>query len=168
MVLLVVAAVAVAGGDAHAQGPLTVSSPAFMNGGAIPPKYTCDGEGTSPPLAWSNLPPATRTVAILVDDPDAPRGTFVHWVVVGVPSGTTAIGEGAVPAGAEQGKNGSGQRGWAPPCPPSGTHRYQFKVFALDGPLTLAQPTETDLVRAMRGHVLAQGVLVGTYQRVRR
>lgn len=165
LIALAVAACAAIGGAALAQGAVSVSSPVFSNGSAIPAKYTCDGDGKSPPLSWSNLPAGTRSVAVVVDDPDAPHGKFAHWVVYDVPPGTTAIGEGALPAGAEQGKNGKGQPGWTPPCPPSGTHHYHFEVFALGSPLTLSQPTEDDLFRAMRGHVLAQGEIVGTYQR---
>jgi Raf kinase inhibitor-like YbhB/YbcL family protein len=159
-------ACALAGGAALAQGsPLSVSSSGFTNGSAIPAKYTCDGEGKSPPLSWSNLPAGTRSVAVVVDDPDAPRGKFVHWILFDVPPATTAITEGTLPAGAEQGKNGKGQTGWTPPCPPSGMHHYHFRVFALDSPLTLGKPAEDDLLRAMRDHVLAHGEIVGTYQR---
>jgi Raf kinase inhibitor-like YbhB/YbcL family protein len=162
-------ACALVGGAALAEGvTLSVSSPVFSNGSAIPAKYTCDGDGKSPPLAWSNLPTGTQSLAVVVDDPDAPHGTFVHWVVFDVPPGTTALPEGALPAGAEQGKNGKGKLGWTPPCPPSGTHHYRFMVFALQSPLTLSQPTEEDLIRAMSGHILAQGEIVGTYQRGRK
>ncbi len=169
IVLPALAVSALAGAYALAQGQaINVSSPAFTNGGAIPPKYTCDGEGKSPPLSWSNLPAGTRSVAVVVDDPDAPGHTFVHWVLFDVAPTTSSLGEGAsglLPAGTEQGRNGKGQAGWTPPCPPSGTHHYHFKVYALDGTLSLSQPTEDDLANAMRGHVVGRGELVGTYQR---
>jgi Raf kinase inhibitor-like YbhB/YbcL family protein len=163
LILPALAAALLVSGAAQAQA-ITVSSPAFTNGGAIPSKYTCDGEGASPPIAWTGLPVGTKTVAVLVDDPDAPHGTFVHWIVFDVPATTTTLAEGAT-AGNEQGRNTKGQMGWTPPCPPTGMHHYHFRVFALDAPLTLSQPTETDLARAMRGHLLAHGELVGTYQR---
>jgi Raf kinase inhibitor-like YbhB/YbcL family protein len=154
------------GAAASAQSNLTVTSLVFQNGGPIPSKYTCDGDEKSPPpLAWSNLPAGARSVAVVVDDPDAPHGTFVHWVVFDLPAGTTSLDAATLPAGAEQGKNGKGQLGWTPPCPPSGVHHYRFRVYALGNTLTLSQPTEQDLVRAMRGNVIAQGELVGTYQR---
>ncbi len=150
---------------------LTVSSAAFVNGGSIPPRYSCDADGKSPPLQWSALPAGTRSVAVVVDDPDAPHGTFVHWVLFDLPPSTTNLSDGAAsspPTGAAQGKNGSGKTGWSPPCPPSGVHHYHFKVFALNQPITLAEPSEADLFRAMNGHVVAQGEVVGTYQRVKK
>jgi Raf kinase inhibitor-like YbhB/YbcL family protein len=166
-VMLAIAATALASGAAGAQSvaKLTVSSPAFTDRSAIPAKYTCDGEGKSPPLAWSRLPLGTQSVAVVVDDPDAPHGTFVHWILFDVPSNTNALGEGSVPPVAMQGRNGTGQVGWTPPCPPNGTHHYHFKVYALSSPLTLSQPTADELVRAARGRVIAQGELVGTYAR---
>jgi Raf kinase inhibitor-like YbhB/YbcL family protein len=156
--------------DARPQGSLTVTSPAFRNGGAIPVDFSCDGRGSSPPLHWSGLPPDTKSVAVVVDDPDAPRGSFTHWVVYDISPGTTDLPTGAaaqraLPEGAMQGKNGKGEGGWAPVCPPSGMHHYHFKVFALRDRLTLSQPSEDDLMRAMRGHVLAQGEMVGTFER---
>jgi Raf kinase inhibitor-like YbhB/YbcL family protein len=148
--------------------PLAVSSPAFTNGGAIPQKYTCDGDGTTPPITWSALPAGTRSVAVLVDDPDAPHGTFVHWVLFNVPNNTTGVGGGSIPAGSAQGKNGKGDVGWTPPCPPSGTHHYHFKVYALDTALPAGVSKEDDVSRAMRGHVLASSEIVGTYERAKK
>jgi Raf kinase inhibitor-like YbhB/YbcL family protein len=150
---------------------ITVSSPAFVNGGAIPSRYSCDADGKSPPLEWSTLPSGTRSVAVVVEDPDAPRGTFVHWVLFDLPAGTTKLTEDAAsgpPAGAAQGKNGKGKTGWTAPCPPSGVHHYHFKVYALNQVIMLADPSEGDLVRAMTDHVLAQGETVGTYQRAKK
>jgi Raf kinase inhibitor-like YbhB/YbcL family protein len=145
-----------------------MGSPAFGMGGPIPAKYTCDGEGKSPPLAWANLPQGTQSVALLVDDPDAPHGTFTHWVYFNIPTATSVLAEDAatnIPVLGVQGKNSKGEKGWAPPCPPSGTHHYHFKVYALRSVLTLAEPTEGDVMQAMRGRILGQGELIGTYAR---
>jgi Raf kinase inhibitor-like YbhB/YbcL family protein len=150
---------------------LSVSSPAFAGGSPIPMAYTCDAEGKSPPLEWSNLPPATRAVAIVVDDPDAPHGPFVHWILFDVSPGATKLAEGATkapPLGAAQGKNSKDQTGWTPPCPPSGVHHYHFKVYALGKAIPLSQPTIEDLKRAMAGQVLAEGETIGTYERVKK
>jgi Raf kinase inhibitor-like YbhB/YbcL family protein len=147
-----------------------VSSPDFTNGGAIPKKNTCDGRGASPQIDWSSLPAGTKSVAIVVDDPDAPRGTFVNWIVYDVAPDTTTIGEGSgTPKGAKPGKNGNGKLGWTAPCPPSGaqTHNYRFKVYALNDTLRLDKPSEDDLDRAMTGKIIGQGEIVGTYERAK-
>jgi Raf kinase inhibitor-like YbhB/YbcL family protein len=160
-----------AAADARSQGNVTVTSPAFENGGLIPVDFSCDGRGSSPPLQWSGLPPDTKSVAIVVEDPDAPKGPFTHWVVYDIPPGATDLVPGAaarhmLPAGAVQGKNSAGGWGWAPVCPPPGRlHHYHFKVFALRERLTLGQLGEGDLMRAMGGRIIAQGELVGTFQR---
>jgi Raf kinase inhibitor-like YbhB/YbcL family protein len=157
--------------DAGSQGQLTVTSPAFLNGGFIPVDFSCDGRGNSPPLAWSAPPPGTKSIAIVVDDPDAANGRYVHWLIYDVPPGTTGIkpdadARKALPLGAVQGKNGKGGTGWLPVCPPPpSVHHYHFRVFALGDKLTLSQPSEDDLIGAMRGHVLAQGETVGMFQR---
>jgi Raf kinase inhibitor-like YbhB/YbcL family protein len=155
--------------SSQAQGfrqTIGVSSPDFTNGGAIPKKNTCDGRGASPQIEWTGLPAGTKSVAVVVDDPDAPRGTYVHWLVYDVSPGTTTIGEGGgAPKGAMQGKNGKGKLGWTPPCPPSGTHNYRFKVYALNDTLQLNKPTEDELNRAMNGKIIGQGEIVGTYER---
>jgi Raf kinase inhibitor-like YbhB/YbcL family protein len=155
--------------DAAAQGNLTVTSPAFRNGGAIPVEFSCSGRGSSPPLHWSGLPVDTKSVAVVVDDPDAPKGPFVHWIVYDIPPGNTELSPGAsaqkaLPEGSAQGRNGKGELGWAPVCPPGGMHHYHFKVFALRDRLALSQPSEDDLMRAMHGRVLAQGEIVGTFE----
>lgn len=155
---------------------LTVTSPAFAPNGSIPPQFTCEGTDLSPPLAWSDLPPETKSVALIVDDPDAPdpaapKQVFVHWVLYDIAPTTTAIPEGAkdaagVGAGARDGKSDFGRTGWGGPCPPKGRHRYFFKVYALDAVLPdLGQPTKAALEKAMAGHVLAKGELVGTYEK---
>jgi Raf kinase inhibitor-like YbhB/YbcL family protein len=150
---------------------LDVRSSAFEEGGAIPAHYTCEGLDISPPLSWSSVPNGTRSLALIVDDPDAPRGAFVHWVIYNLPPDTRRLPEDVpnqrtLPSGALQGMNGAGSIGYTGPCPPNGTHRYFFKVYALDTDLDLGGgATKEDVVRAMEGHVLAEGRLLGTYQR---
>jgi Raf kinase inhibitor-like YbhB/YbcL family protein len=144
---------------------LQVHSSAFNNNGAIPEEYTCEGAEVSPPLAWSAVPSRTKSIAILVEDPDAPKGTFTHWLVTGIPPTTTSLDQGAaLPAGAIVSKNDKGAAGYAGPCPPSGRHHYKFQVFALDIGLPKGL-TRLDLASAIKGHVLASGMLVGTYQK---
>lgn len=152
-------------------------SPAFAAQGEIPSRFTCDGEDTSPPLVWRDAPPGTRSFALIVDDPDAPdpkapRTTWVHWVVYGIPSSVQELAEGAgggrLPAGARSGRNDWKRAGWGGPCPPIGRHRYFHKLYALDVELgDLDAPDKAALERAMAGHVLARAELVGTYQRHR-
>jgi Raf kinase inhibitor-like YbhB/YbcL family protein len=145
---------------------LQVTSAAFPEGGTIPRKYTCEGENISPPLSWSGAPAGTRSLALVVDDPDAPRGDWVHWVLYGLPPGLAALEEGAPGVGAP-GVNDYRRPGYAGPCPPPGpAHRYFFKIYALDAPLDLkAGATKAELERAMKGHILAEGQLVGKYAR---
>jgi len=151
-----------------APGKLKVSSPAIAPGGAVPVRYTADGEGVSPPLAWTGAPSGAKSVALIVEDPDAPLPQpFVHWMVWDIPAGTASIAEGSAPAGAHQGKlMFVGKVGYmGPKPPPGGPHHYHFQVFALDRPVGLADGAErAALVGAMKGHVLASGELVGTYQ----
>ncbi len=151
---------------------LSLGSPAFASQGAIPGRFTCDGEDVSPPLAWSGAPAGTRSFALIVDDPDAPVGDWVHWVLYDLPATATGLPEAVtaktLPAGAREGLNGWRQPGWRGPCPPSGRHRYFHKLYALDIVLPdLNRPTKAALERAMAGHVLARTELVGTYQRSR-
>jgi hypothetical protein len=151
----------------------TLRSSAFEPGAEIPRRYTCEGEDVSPPLAWSDPPAATRSFALIVDDPDAPdpkapQRTWVHWVVYDLPGDSRALdeGAGALPRGARAGKNDWGRRDWGGPCPPIGRHRYFHKLYALDAPLgDLGAPTKAALERAMEGHVLGRAELVGTYQK---
>ena len=151
---------------------LTVSSDAFAPMGAIPVRYTCDGDNVSPPLAWSGAPGGTASFALVMDDPDAPRGTFVHWVLYNLPAGIQSLPEGVLTverleSGALQGGNSAGRLGYTGPCPPRGpAHRYRFSVYALDTTLPLAPGvSQSELEKAMAGHVLARGQLVGTYGR---
>ncbi len=160
---------------------ITVSSPAFADGAMIPASYTCDGAGTSPPLEWSGVPQAARGLVLICDDPDAPMGTFAHWVVVDLPSGSKGLKEGVaadavlpaasiVPAGefaARQGKNDFGKVGYGGPCPPGGTHRYVFRIYALDAtiPWGDGSPGRSDVLKAIKGHILAAGQLMGRYAR---
>jgi len=146
-----------------------LESEAFADGGAIPARYTCDGDDVSPPLSWRDAPAGTATFALVVDDPDAPAGTWVHWVLFDVPASESAIHEGATPRSAREGKNSWGRSGYGGPCPPSGTHRYFFKLYAVDRALGVAPGiTEAELARALQGHVLAEAVLMGRYARTRR
>jgi Raf kinase inhibitor-like YbhB/YbcL family protein len=156
---------------------LQLTSPAFVPQGAVPKRHTCDGEDVSPPLAWSGVPAATKSLALIVDDPDAPdpaapRVVWVHWVLYDLPTTTAALPAGlhaeSLPAGTREGLNDWKQTGWRGPCPPVGRHRYFHKLYALDIVLPdLHRPTRAALERAMAGHVLAQTELVGTYQRSR-
>ena len=146
---------------------LTVTSSAFKANEPIPSEYTCDGAETTPPLAWANVPANAKSIAILVDDPDAPKATFTHWIVTNIPPTATSLSAGgALPAGAVAAKNDKGATGYAAPCPPSGTHHYHFRVYALDVELALAaKQTKKQLLDATKGHILAQGELIGTYER---
>lgn len=147
-----------------AKQKLTVTSSAFEDNGAIPQEYTCDGAQKSPPLSWSKVPDGTKSVAILVEDPDAPKGTFTHWMVSDLPPTTTSLAaNSALPEGAVAMKNSKGDKKYAGPCPPSGTHHYHFKVFALDTTLPNSIDSKSKMLASMEGHVLAEGELVGTY-----
>jgi hypothetical protein len=157
---------------------LSLTSPAFAPGDAIPSRYTCEGQDVSVPLAWSGAPPATKSFALVVDDPDAPdpaapRMTWVHWVLYNIPADVRELPEAvrphALPQGSAEGLNGWGRTGYGGPCPPIGRHRYFHKLYALDALLPdLRRPDKAALEHAMRGHVLAQAELIGTYQKGRR
>jgi Raf kinase inhibitor-like YbhB/YbcL family protein len=142
---------------------LAVTSSAFEDGAPIPEQFTCKGANTSPPLQWSGVPSGARSLALVVDDPDAPSGTFVHWVVYNIDPGESGVAAGAAPSGARQAKNGAGQAAYTGPCPPSGTHHYRFTVYVLRSPLTVPAggPAEQILV-AIRGKTTARGTLTGT------
>jgi Raf kinase inhibitor-like YbhB/YbcL family protein len=150
---------------------ISVSSSAFQEGGMIPPKYTCDGNDLSIPLTWTGVPEGTKSIAVISDDPDAPVGTWVHWVMWNIPPTVRELAEGVptkprLPDGSRQGISDFGRPGYGGPCPPSGTHRYYFKVYALDVTLDLPGTTrKADLVKAMKGHILAEGQLMGKYSR---
>ncbi len=154
-----------------------LSSSAFTEGGSIPTKYTCEGEDTSPPLTWSGAPANTKSFAIIVDDPDAPdpaapKMTYVHWVAYNIPPNITSLaegaGKGAMPAGSKEGLNDWKKAEFGGPCPPIGTHRYFFKLHALDTTLDVSKPTKPDLLSAMKGHILAETQLMGTYKKTKK
>jgi Raf kinase inhibitor-like YbhB/YbcL family protein len=149
-----------------AAGPLTLTSPAFASNGSIPRKSTCDGADASPPLAWSNVPAETVSLALLVSDPDA-HG-FVHWVAFAIHPAAGSLPEGASGAasGFREGRNSFGKIGWNGPCPPSGTHRYVFELLALDSEVTVGGSLTADQLRATaRGHTIGSATLVGVYRR---
>jgi Raf kinase inhibitor-like YbhB/YbcL family protein len=154
---------------------MKLSSPAFAANGELPRRHTCEGEDLAPALQWSGVPAQARSLALIVDDPDAPdpaapRRTWVHWVLVDIPATASGLPEGGrpLPAGTREGLNDWQHSGWGGPCPPIGRHCYFFKLYALDTALpTLARPTKGALEHAMRGHVLAQDELVGTYRKQR-
>lgn len=150
---------------------ITLTSTAFREGEYIPKKYTCDGENVSPPLEWSGIPAETKAIALICDDPDAPIGTWVHWVIFNIPSSINKLNE-KVPGnkvledGTSQGSNDFRKIGYDGPCPPGGTHRYFFKVYALDKRVELTPgATKSELLHEMNGHILAEGKLMGKYGR---
>jgi Raf kinase inhibitor-like YbhB/YbcL family protein len=160
----------------HVKATIAITSTAFDSDGAIPKQYSCQGEGLSPALAWSKIPEDTRSLALIVEDPDAPSGMFVHWVLFDIPPTVTALTENepkseTLSNTARQGTNGAGKLGWTPPCPPPGTghngeHRYFFRIYALDTLLSLPSSTDRDaLLEAMKGHVIGEGTLVGRYKK---
>jgi len=143
---------------------LTIRSSAFEEGKLIPKKYTCDGQDINPVLTIEGTPKEAKTLVLALDDPDAPSGTFDHWIVWNIPVSTSKIAEDSVPG--IEGLNSARQQGYMGPCPPSGTHRYFFKVYALDSELNLSLNTrKKDVEKAMQGHVLAKGELMGLYHR---
>ena len=143
---------------------LAVKSKAFEAGKKIPKKYSCDDQAINPPLTISGTPQEAKTLALIMDDPDAPRGTFVHWVIWNIAPLTKEIPENSVPG--TEGLNGAGETGYTGPCPPSGTHRYFFKIYALYQELNLSSRTrKQDLESAMQGDIIAKGELIGLYSR---
>lgn len=150
---------------------INLKSPSFKEGEMIPVRFTCDGEDISPELVWGSIPTECRTLAIICDDPDAPMGTWVHWVIYNIPADLGGLEEGIpaddiLPNGAQQGNNGWRRIGYGGPCPPGGTHRYFFKIYALDTALDLGPgATKSELTDAMEGHIVAQGQLMGRYSR---
>lgn len=153
--------------------PLTIASPAFIAGGAIPAKFTCQGMDVSPALTWSGVPAGAKSLALIVDDPDAPdpakpKMVYVHWVLYNLPADSNGLPEAMVdlPPGGRDGTNDWGRTGYGGPCPPIGRHRYFFKLYALDSVLPdLGSPTKKELLRAMEGHLLDQVEMIGTYQK---
>ena len=155
--------------------PFSLSSPVFGSGDEIPARHTCEGSDLSPPLAWSGVPEGTKSLALIVDDPDAPdpaapRITWVHWVLYDIPPTATGLAEGvassALPKGTREGSNGWQRTVYGGPCPPIGRHRYLHKLYALDAVLPdLDKPSAAALEQAMKGHIIAQTQLIGTYQK---
>lgn len=157
----------------YVANPIALESAAFAAGTSIPSRYTCDGEELSPAVQWEAVPDNTQTLILVVDDPDAPGQAFVHWLVYNLPPATRELSE-ALPKepdlalGGVQAKNDFGKHGYGGPCPPSGTHRYVFRLFALDTTLNLQSDTsKQEIIEAMQGHVLASGELIGLYRRQR-
>jgi Raf kinase inhibitor-like YbhB/YbcL family protein len=150
---------------------IKVTSSAFSEGGIIPKDHTCEGKDISPPLAWTAVPGGTKSIALICDDPDAPMGTWVHWVIFNIPAGTRELQSNIPPLpviqnGAKQGLNDYRKHGYRGPCPPGGTHRYYFKFYALDTEIDLPSETAKEqLLKAMEGHILAKGKIMGTYKR---
>jgi hypothetical protein len=152
--------------------PLSIASSAFEDHGELPSAFTCEGKNVSPPLTWTDLPAGTKSLALIVDDPDAPdpeapKTVWVHWVLYNLPATSTGLAEGATtPAGCLEGLNDWKKTGYGGPCPPIGRHRYFFKLYALDAVLEdLHRPAKAALERALAGHVLGQAELIGTYQK---
>jgi len=151
--------------------PMTITSPAFNDGDLIPKQYTCDGADVSPPLNWSGVPSNAKSLALVCDDPDAPGKTWVHWVVYDLPADTKSLGENAaavgLPAPVKQGLNDFKKIGYGGPCPPSGTHRYYFKLYALDRASGLKDSgaTKDQLLKAIEGAIVGEGQLLGRYKR---
>lgn len=147
---------------------LTLTSTAINPGALIPAQYTCDGKNISPPLAWQNAPLGTQSFVLIMDDPDAPAGDWVHWIVFNIPATTNQLAENlsSPPLGSKFGSNSWSKDGYGGPCPPSGTHRYYFKLYALDTQLSLGSKTDkSSLEQAMKGHILANAELMGKYAR---
>ena len=160
-------------GEEASEMAMVLTSPAFAHEGEIPSRYTCDGEDISPPLQWKGVPAQARSLALIVDDPDAPdpaapKMVWVHWVLYDIPPDTNGLPEGVteLPEGTLEGVNDWHRTGYGGPCPPIGRHRYFFKLYALDTVLpNMEKPTKQELLGAMEGHVLAETVLMGTYRR---
>lgn len=145
---------------------MNITSTAFSNEGTVPKKYTCDGEDVNPPLEFSDIPAGTKSLALIVDDPDAPAGTWVHWTLWNIKPETKEILENTVPESSTEGTTSFGKPGYGGPCPPSGVHRYYFKLYALDTVLNLgADAKVSELEKAASGHILGQATIMGKYSR---
>ncbi len=147
---------------------MEITSIAFQHNQPIPSKYTCDGENSNPPLSFSDVPINAKSLVLIMDDPDATIGTFVHWVLYNIPISISEIPEGGLPTGVTVGKNSAGRTTYVGACPPSGTHRYFFKLYALDAELSLSSgSTKEQVENAMQGHILATTELIGLYSRTK-
>ena len=174
LVVLLIAVLASGCGDDASSPPvgsdlpatIVVTSTAFGDGEMIPERYTCDGDEVAPPLSWSGVPDDAAAVALVADDPDAPSGTFTHWVVLDIPTSTVSSDQGGVPEGGVQAESSAGGAAYAGPCPPSGTHHYRFTIIALDAETGLAEGAPLDeALTAVDDHAVARGTLTGTYNR---
>lgn len=162
--LLLLVSPPLCGAAMSVSGEIAVTSSAFSSGGAIPAQFTCKGADHNPPLQLQGIPKGAKSLALIMDDPDAPGGTFNHWLIWNLDPSTSQIGERSEPPGAVQGTNDFGKVGFGGPCPPSGTHRYYFRIFALDRTLELkAGAKRSALEAAMKGHILARGELMGRF-----
>lgn len=149
-----------------APSSITVTSTAFSDGGTIPGKYTCTGEDVSPPLAWTGVPPSTGALALVVDDPDAPRGTFTHWVLLDLAPDVSSIAEGQPPPGATQANNSAGKASYFGPCPPSGTHHYRFTLYALSAATGLPNGAKLDeALKAIDAKAVTRGRLTALFSK---
>lgn len=144
---------------------MKIASSAFENNTKIPSIYTCDGEDINPPLSFSDIPVNTKSLVLIADDPDAPGGTWVHWIIFNISPKTKGILEGSFPEDGIEGVTSFGAQGYGGPCPPSGTHRYFFKLYALDAVLNLTDPDKALLEKEMQGHILEKAELIGLYSR---
>lgn len=170
---LIIAAVqpCLAQSGSKADRTIEMTSTAFQQGGMIPKQYTCSGKNISPPLAWSGVPQDAKSIALIVDDPDAPGRTYVHWVVFNMPPARRGLPENVrpgktIPGGGQQGVTTGRKNGYLGPCPPSGTHRYFFKLYVLDTMLDLKSgSSKNELLKAIEGHVINRGQLMGTYKK---
>ena len=166
IILFIIIGLKATNGEVLKMSGFQITSPAFENNGFTPKKYTCDGADINPQLLIANVPAETKSLALIVDDPDAPAGIWVHWVVWNIAPQTHEIKENTVPNGATQGLNDFRKRSYGGPCPPSGTHRYFFKLYALDTMLTLDfNATKAHVEKAMRKHIIAETRIVGLYKR---
>lgn len=152
--------------DKKAQINMQITSSAFQNNQNIPQKYTCDGQGVNPALSISNVPDNAKSLALIVEDPDAPSGSFIHWVLYNIKPEVKEFWENQVPDAGKEGLSTTGRSGYVPPCPPSGTHRYIFTLYALDTNLNLPGiPAKSEVEKAIQGHILEQAQLIGLYGR---
>ena len=164
LVVVAVVATAPVPADAASKPRFALTSAAFTNNGSIPVQYSCRGEGTQPPLAWSRVPGGTKQLALIVEDPDAPSGTFVHWVVAGIKPKPRSIAADATPTGAVEGNSSTGRPGWVPACPPSGRHHYIFTLYALDRKVSLPPGGDAATLRSeMLGKVIGRAKLTGLF-----
>ncbi|ACM18703.1 phosphatidylethanolamine-binding protein [Geotalea daltonii FRC-32] len=166
MIILACTALAIAGGAKKGGMKMKISSPAFTDSQSIPDRYTCNGNNISPPLRFENIPARAKSLALIVDDPDAPAGTWTHWIVWNMSPRTRELAENAAPREAIVGKNDFYHNSYGGPCPPSGTHRYFFRLYALDAVLqTAGHATRAELEKALQPHIIETAELMGTYQK---